>query len=322
MKSQQSTALQREQFANDVREGLTRVPQKLLRTRYLYDDIGSALFEVITLLPEYGLTRADERLLIKHASELAASVSGPVVVAELGSGTGVKTRILLTELTSRGAITYFPIDISVAALNRCRTELEQVQGVRIDPIALPYMEGLKQAVGSAPDGSKLLLLFLGSTIGNFDRPVAVDFLRDIRAVLREGDTLLLGADLEKPTSQLLAAYDDPAGVTAAFNSNMLARINRELGGDFDLAEFEHVAIYNESERRIEMHLNSCRDQKVHISAAKLTVNIRKGETIWTESSHKFNCEELVDMATATGFRCTQQWVDDQWPFAQNVWGAH
>ncbi len=318
MISQQSTELQFDEFVTDVRNGLTRVPQKILRSQYLYDDIGSALFEVITLLPEYGLTRADERLLDRHASDLSALLSSNVVVAELGSGSGVKTRRILTELTNRGGITYFPIDISVAALERCRTELQQVQKVRIDPLAYSYMDGLREAVDRAPGSAQLLLLFLGSTIGNFDRPVAIEFLRDIRSVLRAGDVMLFGTDMEKPIPQLLAAYDDPAGVTAAFNKNIIARINRELGGDFDLAEFEHVAVYNEAERRIEMHLNSCLHQKVHIPAAKLTVNFRKGETIWTESSHKFNCEEIVRMATETGFRCDQQWVDEDWPFAENV----
>jgi len=163
-----------------------------------------------------------------------------------------------------------------------------------------------------------LLLFLGSTIGNFERPVALEFLCSVRDLLEPNDVLYLATDLEKPVPRQLHAYDDSIGATAAFNLNILARINRELGADFDLTQFRHLAVYNERERRIEMYLTSTTEQKVAIPAADLSVQFRRDETIWTESSHKFNCEEVVRLANAAGFRCNTQWVDEEWPFAQSV----
>ena len=165
------------------------------------------------------------------------------------------------------------------------------------------------------------MLFLGSTIGNFDRPAGDQFLREVRAILREGDALLLATDLEKPVSQLLLAYDDPAGVTAAFNMNLLARINRDLGADFDLTQFRHLARYDESERRVEMHLVSKAWQRITIREAGFRFYLREGETIWTESSHKYNPDEVIQMGSRTGFRCVQQWCDAEWPFAQNLFFA-
>jgi L-histidine Nalpha-methyltransferase len=161
-------------------------------------------------------------------------------------------------------------------------------------------------------------LFLGSTIGNFERGPAEQFLREIRSLLRPDDSLLLGTDLVKPVSQILPAYDDPTGVTAAFNLNLLARINRELGGNFDLRNFRHEARYNEAERRIEMHLRSEKAQAVNIPAAEFQFTLRAGETIWTESSHKFGLAEIQSLARATGFVCVEQWVDSEWPFAENL----
>jgi L-histidine N-alpha-methyltransferase len=164
----------------------------------------------------------------------------------------------------------------------------------------------------------LLVLFLGSTIGNFDREAGEGFLREVRATLRTGDALLLGTDLEKSVAVQMLAYDDPAGVTAAFNMNLLARINRELGANFDLSRFRHEARWSAAERRIEMHLRSTQDQIVLIPAAKLEIRFKEGETIWTESSHKYQPAEVVAMAQRTGFRCEGQWIDEEWPFAQNL----
>jgi len=161
-------------------------------------------------------------------------------------------------------------------------------------------------------------LFLGSTIGNFDRPAGVKFLAEIRRILEPGDSLLLGTDLEKPSAQVLAAYDDELGVTAAFNLNLLARINRELDADFDLRQFSHVAAINHEARSVEMHLRSKRRQTVSIPAADLDVEFVEGETIWTESSHKYSTEEILQMARDAGFQCEAQWVDDEWPFAENL----
>jgi L-histidine Nalpha-methyltransferase len=168
------------------------------------------------------------------------------------------------------------------------------------------------------DGERLLVLFLGSTIGNFDRPAAAEFLQRIRRILQRGDALLLGTDLEKSIPLLLDAYDDPLGVTAAFNLNLLARINRELDGDFLLHNFEHVARYNTEVRSIEMHLRSKKKQTVRIRQADLCVDFEQNETIWTESSHKYARHEMFHIAEQAGFRCEAQWIDSEWPFAENL----
>ena len=211
-----------------------------------------------------------------------------------------------------------PIDVSASALDRCQRELENIEGLDVQALQSSYFEGLHLAMERTPRDKRLLLLFLGGTIGNFDRPAIPEFLREVRASIRKGDAFLLGTDIEKPASQLLAAYDDALGVTAAFNLNILARINRELDGNFDLARFEHLALYNESERRIEMHLRAISDHVVGIAAADLEINIRSGETIWTESSHKFNVEEIVRLSEECGFRCATQWLDREWPFAETL----
>ena len=302
----------------DVRSGLDREGQKELHSQYFYDAVGSALFDVITLLPEYGLTRAGERLLERHASDLVERLNRRVLVSELGSGSGTKTRWILSALTERGSVTYLPIDISSAALERCKLEIERLDGVEVQPLEYGYIEGLHQVVARRPGGAQLLLLFLGSTLGNFERPAAIDFLRQLRQVLETGDILYLGTDLEKPVERVLAAYNDSIGVTAAFNLNILARMNRELEADFELEQFDHVALYNEAERRIEMYLRSKRDQEVTIPGADLTLTLLEDETIWTESSHKFNCEEVVEIGHRAGFGCDVQWVDEEWPFVQSV----
>jgi dimethylhistidine N-methyltransferase len=315
----QEPIIQAAEFVRDVRWGLTET-QKQLPSQYLYDSIGSALFEVITLLPEYGLTRADERLLGQHARELPRFFATTPVIAELGSGTGVKTRRVLSafERAAHAQVLYFPIDISVAALERCELDLRQFESVHVDPLASSYIDGLGEAIRRTPHGAPVLLLFLGSTIGNFDRDVGRVFLRKVRELLRTGDVLFLGTDLVKPVPQLLAAYDDPIGVTAAFNMNLLSRINNELGGDFDLSMFRHVVRYHQEHRRIEMHLESLADQTVRVEAAGLRVRFIEGETIWTESSHKFTCAEVQELATEAEFSCEVQWVDQEWPFAENV----
>jgi L-histidine N-alpha-methyltransferase len=308
-------------FAADVRSGLSKKGQKELPSKYLYDEVGSALFEVITLLPEYGLTRTDIQLLQRNVPELLARLPDRVLVAELGSGSGKKTRLLLEGLAARQPVTYYPIDISPAALARCRLELSPVDSVQVIGIEQRYLDGLQQVGAERPANTSLLLLFLGSTIGNFDRPVAGRFLRQVREVLCAGDHLLLSADLEKPLEQVLPAYNDALGITAAFNLNLLARINRELGADFDLNRFQHHAPYNEKERRIEMHLRSSVAQTVRIAGAELTVKFDAGETIWTESSHKFDAAEVMNMGAQAGFHCESQWVDKDWPFAQTLFVA-
>src|SRR5487761_940310 len=290
-------------LAADVRAGLSKTGQKELPSKYLYDEVGSALFEVISLLPEYGLSRAGARLLKRYAEEIIDRVPAPVAVAELGSGSGTKTRWILE------------------ALSRCWQELGRIDSVSVVGFERAYLDGLLDVASRRNAGERLLVLFLGSTIGNFDRPAGEQFLREVRQILHPGDALLLSTDLEKSVSQLLVAYDDPAGVTAAFNRNLLARINRELDADFDLNCFRHEARWNGGERRIEMHLRATRPQKVHIRGAALEIDFNEGETIWTESSHKYRCNEAAEMGERSGFRCDGQWVDAEWPFAQSLFLA-
>ena len=309
------------EFAADVRTGLRLSGQKELPSKYLYDDVGSALFEVISVLPEYGLTRADERVLQRHADEIVEQVAGPVAVAELGSGSGKKTRWILKALCRRQHVSYFPIEISPTALAMCARELGDIDCMSIVGFEREYLDGLREVEARRRDGQNLLVLFLGSTIGNFDRPAAAGFLRKMRRILRPGDSLLLGTDLEKPIPQLLAAYDDSLGVTAAFNLNLLARINRELDADFILERFEHDARFNPEARSVEMHLRSRRNQVVTIPRASLTISFRAGETIWTESSHKYGRTEPLQIAKDAGFFCKAQWIDQEWPFAENLFVA-
>jgi L-histidine Nalpha-methyltransferase len=306
------------EFAADVRAGLAKPKQKELPSKYLYDEIGSGLFEVISYLPEYGLTRADERLLRMHSNEIVQKLPGPVSVAELGSGSGKKTRRILEALGRRQRTSYYPIEISRSALVMCERELSDIDSISILGFEREYLDGLFEVAAQRASGQHLLVLFLGSTIGNFDRPAGVNFLAEVRRILQPGDSLLLGTDLVKSSAQLLAAYDDELGVTAAFNLNLLARINRELNGNFDLAYFEHEAKINHWSRSVEMHLRSTRRQNVSIRACELSVDFAEGETIWTESSHKYSAEEVVQMARTTGFRCEAQWIDNQWPFAENL----
>ncbi|HXZ19937.1 MAG TPA: L-histidine N(alpha)-methyltransferase [Candidatus Acidoferrales bacterium] len=316
-----SAAISLADFAADVRDGLTKPGQKELYSKYLYDEIGSALFEAICLLPEYGLSRAGARLLEQNAEEISRLIPGPVMVAELGSGTGGKTRWMLQALAKKQNVNYYPIDISRAALDRCDSDLGRLESVSIVGFERAYLDGLLEAAARRRPGMRLLVLFLGSTIGNFDRPAGDRFLRSVRQILQTGDALLLATDLEKAEERVLLAYDDPAGVTAAFNLNLLARINRELGADFDLSRFRHLVRYDRRERRVEMHLESTADQIVDIPRASLRVRFAMGETIWTESCHKYTCAEAVQMSGRTGFRCEAQWVDAEWPFAQSLWIA-
>jgi len=309
------------EFSSEVVGGLNHPGQKELPSKYLYDAVGSALFDVICLLPEYGLSRAGMRMLERYSGEIISRVPGPVVVAELGSGSGQQTRWLLEALARRQRVNYYPIDISGSALFRCQQELGQMDMVSIVGFERAYLDGLQEVAARRREGERLLVLFLGSTIGNFDRPAGDQFLREVRSILRAGDALLLTTDLEKPVPTLILAYDDPAGVTAAFNKNLLARINRELGGDFNLAHFEHVVRWDEAERRIEMHLRSKVWQRVKIRKAGFRFYLREGETIWTESSHKYNPREVAQMGERSGYRSAGQWFDSEWPLAQNLFFA-
>lgn len=298
------------EFAADVRTGLSK-PRKELPSKYLYDAVGSALFETITVLPEYGLTRADRRLLESLAPSLPRHFSS---VAELGSGSGSKTRWVLDSLRPEH---YYPIDVSAAALEQCGKELSGLAEVR--PVLASYLHGMREVKLSRSDNGPLLVLFLGSTIGNFDPPYRDEFLTGLRELLDPGDGVLIGFDLVKPLDTMLLAYDDPAGVTAAFNKNLLGRINRELNGSFLLRHFVHEVRYDSREQRIEMHLRSLASQRVTIGAAEFSCYFDEGETIWTESSYKFRAEQIPEIAASTGFSCIRQWSDREWPFAESLW---
>lgn len=302
-------------LAQDVRAGLTRPGQKELPSKYFYDDVGSALFEAICVLPEYGLTRADARLLRETADMVVARLATPTIVAELGSGSGKKTRFVLEALALRQPVHYYPIDISGAALAQSERELGVIDRVSILGFEAEYLDGLAAVAQQRQPGQKLLVLFLGSTIGNFDRPAGEAFLRRVRDTLQPGDRMLLSTDLVKPEPDLIAAYDDEAGVTAAFNKNLLVRINQELGGNFDLDAFIHRASWNRELQRIEMHLVSCIGQEVTIPLADTTVHFHNGEYIWTESSYKYTPEQITAMGAAVQLATRDQWIDDDARFA-------
>jgi dimethylhistidine N-methyltransferase len=307
-------------FAFDVAEGLAHSRQKKLPPRWFYDGMGSALFEAITMLPEYGLTRADERLLRVHSADLAAIVSPISLAVELGSGSGRKTRYILQSLARGGdGLLYRPIDVSPDALASCEKQLSDLAEVR--PVTADWLEGLQTIVRSREARHPLILLFLGSSIGNISRQSIPAFLNKIRELLQPGDFFLLGADLLKDPAIMLAAYDDALGVTASFNLNVLRRINDELGADFDLRAFTHQARWDPVERRIEMHLLCRRDCNVRIEALETNFTFRAGETIWTESSYKFTSAELDAYAADAGFSPVETWVDSEWPFAETLWTA-
>jgi L-histidine Nalpha-methyltransferase len=306
-------------FADDVRAGLTAKP-KTLPPKYFYDELGSALFEAICALPEYYLTRAESEILTERATEIMVAV-GPARLVELGSGSAVKTRYLIEAgLRHERALEYSAIDISPSALEATAKALtSEYPNLTVRAYEGDYYEGLRQLPrdGGLTSGRHhpTLALFLGSNIGNFDPPEALRFLRAIRAVLAVGDALLLGTDLKKDRATLEAAYADALGVTAAFNLNILARVNRELGGHFDLGTFGHRAFYDETAGRVEMHLVSARDQRVAIDALSLDLSFVAGETIWTESSYKFSNEDVVRLARASGFELEREWTDGQNRFA-------
>jgi dimethylhistidine N-methyltransferase len=282
--------------------------------------VGSALFEAITLLPEYGLTRAERRLLDSCANEIAWKLAPISVVAELGSGSGQKTQRILEAIASlQDDITYFAIDVSSKSLQDCCHHLGSLRGVQCHALQSSYLEGLARVRLHRPESGRLLLLFLGSSIGNFSDDEIRVFLTRVRQNLRAGDALLLGTDLVKPAQQLLEAYDDPAGVTAAFNLNLLSRINRELEADFQLRAFRHEARWRGDKNRIEMHLVSQERQFVSVPGAQCYATFKPGESIWTEACQKFTHDALERIALETGFQPAGQWIDDDWPFAENLW---
>jgi dimethylhistidine N-methyltransferase len=323
---QRLTARKEGDFAEDVRRGLTSRP-KTLPPKYFYDELGSHLFDAICLLPEYYLTRAEAEIFARRAAEIVeAATSGAgvgVTLVELGSGSASKTRRIIEALLERQKrLTYVPVDISDAALEAsAHALLGDYEHLRVSAYAADYDTALPRLPPELEDGGRALVLFLGSNVGNFDRAEARDFLRRLRGVLRAGDRLLLGADLKKDGAVLEAAYDDALGVTAAFNLNLLARINRELGANFSLRDFRHVALYDEAEGRVEMHLESRREQTVSVGALGLEVPFRAGERIHTENSYKYSLEELSALAADAGFGRAHTWLDAGGRFSSNLFVA-
>ena len=302
-------------FARDVRRDLAMTP-KQLQSRYLYNGLGSALFEAICRLPWYRITRAEGRLLARFAAEMVAPLEDPITLVELGSGSGEKLAMLAGALRGRHKrVLVHLVDISPDALELSERTLGALEHVSVVGHRATYEVGLRHAASQRPFAGTMLVLFLGSNIGNFDRPAADEFLAEIRAALRPGDALLLGADLVKPESELLLAYDDPLGVTAAFNKNLLARMNTELLADFDLSAFAHRAVWNPIDNRVEMHLESLRPQTVRIARADTAVAFARGERIWTESSYKYDAAEIARMGARAGFRLHQQWIEPDARFA-------
>jgi len=305
-------------FAAEVRRDLALLP-KQLQSKHLYDALGSSLFEAICRLPWYKITRAERRLLEAHAPAIVSRV-GPAMpgaaalIVELGCGSGEKIVILAEALQAAGRHgRVHLIDISSQALEQSERTLGRLRHISVVGHRDTYEVGLRDAARQRDADSPVLVLLLGSNIGNFDAPAAAGFLRAIRGALAPGDALLLGADLVKPQRDLQLAYDDPLGVTAAFNRNLLVRINRELGATFDLDAFAHVAVWNAAERRVEMHLESLKPQRVRVGEAWF--DFAAGERIWTESSYKYEPGDIVAMAADAGFTTTEQWIDSDARFA-------
>ncbi len=306
-------------FAEDVRRGLTASP-KFLFPKYFYDELGSRLFEAITALPEYYPTRAEAEILRLHAGEIVATLGSPVWLLELGSGDGQKTRLVIEALLAQqGMLEYVPVDISESAVETSsRSLLFSYPDLRITAYVGEYHAALRQIRRERVAPGRTLVLFLGSTIGNLDPEERIALVRDVRHLLNPGEGFLLGTDLKKSESILLPAYDDPLGVTAAFNLNLLARINRELGGEFDLGGFRHRVRYNRDEGRVEMHLESRRAQRVAVRESEIEVSFEPGETIHTENSYKFDLGQVAALAAETGFEVRRTWTDSEERFASNL----
>lgn len=295
-------------FALEVEQGLTGSP-KSLPPKLFYDERGSELFEEITRLPEYYLTRTELAILRDHSRDILSSAGHGVSIVELGAGTAAKTTTLLNALSAMQlCVDYFPVDISRTALADARKRIEGECGrVKVHPVIADFSEGFA-FLGNMP-GPKLVL-YLGSSIGNFDPEEAVSMLRQVSEQLSDGDHLLLGTDMVKSCSILLPAYDDSMGVTAEFNRNILYRINRDFDGDLDPESFAHLALWNPVASRMEMHLESTKAQTVRLRVLNLTIRFRAGERIHTENSHKYTLPMVEKMLTRAGLTRSRTWMDE------------
>ena len=309
-----------ERVSAAVREGLTSRPKRLPAWLF-YDEAGSRLFDAITELPEYYLTRTERGILMAHAAEMMAhaAAGARLRVVELGAGSADKTRLLLKAATDlQGAVLYEPVDVSATALEGARQRIElEIAGVTVTPRVMDYThgDGSRLHLGPVDCRERRLVVYIGSSIGNFEPHQAAKLLRRVRAGLRTGDSFLLGVDLAKEDSILLAAYDDAAGVTAAFNRNMLVRLNRELDAEFEPEAFAHCALWNEARSRIEMHLKSRGAQRVRVRALDLAVEFAAGESIHTENSYKYRPGQAEALLAEAGFRAEATWTDARGWFA-------
>jgi dimethylhistidine N-methyltransferase len=308
---------QKAAFARDVRDGLTASPKRL-SCRYFYDNLGSRLFEAICDLPEYYLTRAEREILQARAPELAELLPHGLTLVELGSGNSEKTRLLIESfLHQHNSLRYVPIDISRKTLHESSRNLaKRYQQLEVVAVAAEYGDALAQLdrIAQRPR----MITWLGSSIGNLNRQAAVEFLGQIRRCMTPADRLLVGIDLRKERAILEAAYDDAHGLTAAFNRNLLAHINRELGGHFDLRRFQHRAYYNERQGRVEIYLVSDVAQCVPIDTLDLEISFAAGEAIHTEDSYKYSLDEIRGLARRAGLTIHRQFFDQRRRFSLNL----
>ena len=307
-----SQSKKEQDFAEDVVYGLTR-KDKFIPSKYFYDKTGSALFNQICDLPEYYLTRKEIEILSSIKHELSECLVGDYAVIELGSGAAIKTRYIFEILSKNQVkIEYYPIDISNIVKESSERLQNEFDNLQIIGIVDQYENGLDLVKDM---NNKKIIVFFGSSVGNFDQQSMYDFLGKIRNNMKPGDLFLLGLDLVKNKKVLVSAYNDSKGVTRDFNLNLLHRINNELGGDFDISKFEHVAFYNSKEKRIEMHLRSKIKQQVTISEIGLSINLETGEQIRTEYSHKYTLSQIKKIAKKARFNITKIWRDEQNYFA-------
>jgi dimethylhistidine N-methyltransferase len=309
-----------ERVSAAVREGLSSRPKRLPAWLF-YDDEGSRLFDAITELPEYYLTRTERGILAANAGEMIAQAAGSarLRIVELGAGSADKTRVLLKAATElQGAVLFEPVDVSASALDGARQRIElEIPGVTVAPRVMDYTDGDsgRLHLGPVDCRERRLVVYIGSSIGNFEPHQAAKLLRRLRAGLRTGDGFLLGVDQAKEDSILLAAYDDEAGVTAAFNRNLLVRLNRELDAEFEPEAFAHCAVWNGARSRIEMHLRSRGAQSIQLGALGMTVDFAAGESIHTENSYKYRPGQAEALLAESGFRAEATWTDARGWFA-------
>lgn len=304
-------------FADEVREGL-KAKQKQLPSKLLYDELGSILFEAICVLPEYYLTRTERAILVQNARDIVGHVRREAILVELGAGSAVKTSLLIDEMVRHNrSMVYCPVDISKEALRTAQANIvSRFPGIDFRGIQDDWFKALEHL--TRMERSQKLIVFLGSSMGNMSFDGAVSFLKRLQGVMADDDKVLLGLDMVKPVDELLPAYDDQAGVTAAFNRNLLVRLNHELDGDFDPRGFDHEARWNADQERVEMHLVARKAHRVRLDRLDLTVDFKSGESIHTENSHKFTPEKIGRLVEEAGLKIEQEWHDGQDRFRLNL----